>query len=96
MERGTINREYAAYQGKPEQLKNRAQRNKGRRIVAKKNGTTPKGLSGDVAHRKAMDKGGKTTLMNLFVESASGNRSFSRDAKSNLKSEVSKRERKKR
>ena len=89
-------KEYAKYQGTDQQKKNRAQRNKGRRILAKKDGVAPTQLKGDAAHKKAIDKGGKTTLMNLFVESASGNRSFARDSKSNLKSEVSKRERKKR
>ena len=83
------------YQGKPEQIKNRDARNKGRKMLADKLGKKPTQIKGDVAHKKAIDKGGKTTLMNLFVESASGNRSFARDSKSNLKSEVSKRERKK-
>lgn len=85
-------REYAKYQGTDEQKKNRAERNRGRAAVAKSRGTTPTKLKGDVAHRRAIDKGGKTTLMNLFLEPASKNRSFSRDSKSNLRSEVSKRE----
>jgi len=88
-------KEYSKYQGTDEQKKNRAQRNKGRKILATSKGKKPTELKGDAAHKRAIDKGGKTTLMNLFVESASGNRSFARDSKSNLKSEVSKREKKK-
>ena len=48
----------------------------------------------DVAHRKALDKGG-SNKDGLRIESASKNRSFRRDSKGNLVSETSKRERKK-
>lgn len=64
-------------------------------MVAKKNGTTPKKLSGDVGHKKAISKGGKSVLANLFVQSPSANRSFSRNKDGSMKSETSKRERKK-
>lgn len=64
-------------------------------MVAKANGTTPKALKGDVGHKKAISKGGKTTLGNLFVQSPGSNRSFARKANGAMKSEVSKRERKK-
>lgn len=48
----------------------------------------------DVAHRKALDKGGNNGD-GVYITTASKNRSFKRDSKSNLVSEVSKRERKK-
>ena len=53
-----------------------------------------KGDGNDVAHVKAMDKGGKNSD-GTKVETASRNRSFKRDSKGNLVSETSKRERKK-
>lgn len=48
----------------------------------------------DVAHRKALDKGG-SNKDGVFIQKASANRSFRRDSKGNLVSEVSKKERKK-
>lgn len=80
---------------KPNRVKDRAQRNAARAQVAKANGTTPKKLNGDVGHKKAISKGGKNTLGNLFVQDASQNRSFSRTKAGAMKSETSKRERKK-
>ena len=76
-------------------LKDRAARNKARAMVAKKNGTTPKKLKGDVGHRKAINRGGVSVLANLFVQNPSANRSFSRNKDGSMKSETSKRERKK-
>lgn len=64
-------------------------------MVAKSRGTTPTAMNGDVAHKKALSKGGRNTLLNLFVQSAGGNRSFKRNSKSGLVSELSKRETKK-
>jgi hypothetical protein len=86
-------REYETYQGKPEQIKNRAQRNKARATLAK-DGKVTKGDGKDVHHVKAMDKGG-SNKDGLKAVPAATNRSFKRDAKKNLVSEVSKRERKK-
>ncbi len=86
-------REYETYQGKPEQIKNRAQRNKARATLAK-DGKVAKGDGKDVHHVKAFDKGG-SNKDGLKAVPASTNRSFKRDAKKNLVSEVSKRERKK-
>ena len=80
---------------KPNRVKNRAARNKARAMVAKKNGTTPKALKGDVGHKKAIGFGGKSVLANLFVQNAGQNRSFSRNKNGSMKSEVSKREKKK-
>jgi hypothetical protein len=85
--------EYATYQGKPEQIKERAERNKARSTLVKA-GTLRKGDGKDAAHVKAVDKGGSITD-GVRAEDASRNRSFKRDSKGNLVSEVSKRERKK-
>jgi len=85
--------EYDSYQGKPEQIKNRAERNAARR-KATKAGKVHKGDGKDVAHIVALDKGG-SNKQGVRVESASANRSFRRDKKGNLVSETSKRERKK-
>jgi hypothetical protein len=86
-------REYELYQGTDEQKKNRAQRNAARAKMMKA-GKVRKGDGKDVAHVKAFDKGGSNNT-GLKVEDASSNRSFKRDSKRNLVSEVSKRERKK-
>jgi len=85
--------EYDKYQGTDEQKKKRAQRNAARR-KAEREGKVSKGDGRDVAHRKAMDKGGKNSD-GVKVESSSRNRSFRRDSEGNLVSETSKRERKK-
>ena len=84
--------EYDKYQGRPEQIKNRAARNAARAKMMKA-GKVKKGDGKDVAHVKAFDKGGNNTT-GLRVESKSSNRSFKRDSKGNLVSETSKRERK--
>jgi hypothetical protein len=84
--------EYATYQGKPEQIKERAERNKARSTLVKA-GTLRKGDGKDAAHVKAVDKGG-SIKDGVRAEDASSNRSFKRDSKGNLVSEVSKRERK--
>jgi hypothetical protein len=83
----------AEYEDTPEQVKNRMERNKARYKLLKE-GKVHKGDGKDVAHIKAADKGG-TIKDGVRVESASANRSFKRDAKRNLVSEISKRERKK-
>jgi hypothetical protein len=86
-------REYETYQGKPEQIKNRAERNKARATLTK-TGKVHKGDGMDVAHKKALDKGG-SIKDGVTVQSKSANRSFKRDSKGNLVGETSKRERKK-
>ena len=86
-------REYATYQGTEQQKKNRAARNAARAKLMKK-GKVHKGDGMDVAHKVAFDKGG-SNKQGVRVESAAANRSFARDSKGNLVSEVSKRERKK-
>ena len=85
-------KEYENYQGTEEQKKNRAKRNAARR-KATRQGKVTKGDGKDVAHKKAIDKGGKNSD-GTRVETASRNRSFKRDSKGNLLSETSKRERK--
>ena len=77
----------------------RMERQRARRSIDKKmpdkngNGKADAREGKDVAHRKAMDKGG-TVKDGAFVQSAGANRSFKRDSSSNLVSETSKRERK--
>ena len=85
--------EYRSYHASPEQKKNRAARNAARAKLMKA-GKVKKGDGKDVAHVKALDKGGSNST-GLRVESKSTNRSFLRDKKGNLVSETSKRERKK-
>jgi hypothetical protein len=84
--------EYDKYQGTPVQKKNRAKRNAARAKLAK-TGKVKKGDGMDVAHVRAFDKGG-TNGDGLRVEPKAKNRSFQRDNKGNLVSEVSARERK--
>tara|TARA_R100000951_G_scaffold75347_1_gene63501 strand:+ start:422 stop:709 length:288 start_codon:yes stop_codon:yes gene_type:complete len=86
-------KEYANYQGTEEQKKNRAKRNAARR-KALREGRVSKGSSQDIAHKKAISKGGKNSG-NTKVESAAKNRSFKRNSQGKLVSETSKRERKK-
>jgi len=77
---------------KPNRVKDRAARNAARSAIKKKVGAAA--LKGkDVGHKRAISKGGKNTLSNLFVQNPGKNRSFSRTAKGAMKSERSKRER---
>ena len=90
-------RDYAAElrwekRSRPNRVKDRAQRNAARSTVAKKNGVKPTSLKGDVGHRKAISRGGKNGLANLFVQSPATNRSFARRANGSMKSERSRRE----
>jgi hypothetical protein len=83
--------EYEKYQGTPEQIANRSERNKARR-QAKKAGMDIDGK--DVHHVVAMSKGGSNKT-GLKATNAGANRSFARNADGSMKSETSKRERKK-
>lgn len=74
-------------------MKDRAQRNAARAEVAKKKGVKPTSISGDVGHKKAVSRGGKNSLSNLFVQSPGQNRSFARNSNGSMRSETSKRER---
>lgn len=90
----TINSEYAAYQGTPEQRANRAARNRARRAYEKAHGDLPSDV--DVDHKQALSKGGAATdLKNLRAAPKSENRSFARTKTGAMKNQTSKRESKK-
>ena len=77
----------------------RMERQRARRAIDKRDTGTvlkksPKRNGKDVAHVKALDKGG-SNKDGVVLQSASKNRSFKRDSKGNLVSEVSAKERKK-
>jgi hypothetical protein len=78
----------------------RMERQRARRSLDKKlpdgngNGKADAREGKDVAHIKALDKGG-SNKDGLRIQSATKNRSFKRDSKGNLVSETSKKERKK-
>ena len=84
--------EYKNYHATEEQKKNRAARNKARR-QALRDGKAKKGDGTDVHHVTAISKGGANGRTK--VVKASENRSFDRDSKRRLISEISPRERKK-
>lgn len=66
-------KEYANYQGTETQKKNRAQRNKARRMLVKE-GVAAKGDGMDVDHVKPLRSGGTSTRSNLRMRSKSANR----------------------
>lgn len=70
-------REYDKYQGKPEQLKNRAKRNAARAEMMKA-GRAKKGDGKDVHHKRPLSKGGSTSKSNLSVVSVHSNRAYKR------------------
>ena len=70
-------REYDNYQGKPEQLKNRAKRNAARAAMVKA-GRAHKGDGKDVDHKRPLSKGGSTAKANLRVTSVHSNRAYKR------------------
>ena len=77
----------------------RMERQRGRRSIdktgedANSNGKADRREGKDVAHVKALDKGG-SNKNGLRIQSVAQNRSFKRDSKGNLVSETSKKERK--
>lgn len=71
-------REYDNYQGKPEQIKNRAKRNAARAAMVKA-GRAKKGDGKDVDHKKPLSKGGSAGVKNLRVESVHANRAYKRN-----------------
>lgn len=90
-------RDYAAelaweHTHKKNRVNDRAQRNAARAKVAAKKGIKATSIKGDVGHKKAVGKGGKNGLANLFVQNPGTNRSFSRNKDGSMKSERSKRE----
>ena len=76
--------EYANYQGKPAQIKNRAKRNKAR-AEEMKAGKVHKGDGKDVNHIKPLIKGGGVSLSNLNIQTEHNNRSFKRTRKARMK-----------
>ena len=77
----------------------RMERQRARRAIDKKDTGTvtkesPARKGKDVAHKKALDKGG-SNKDGVYITSATKNRSFKRDSKGNLVSETSIKERKK-
>jgi hypothetical protein len=92
-------KEYDQQQARGE-LPNRMERQRARRKVDKtgrdadNDGVADKREGKDIAHVKALSKGG-TNKDGIRIQSPSKNRSFKRDSKSNLVSEISTREKKK-
>jgi hypothetical protein len=78
----------------------RMERQRGRRAIDKTgsdsngNGKADRREGKDVAHVRALDKGG-SNKNGLRIQSVAKNRSFKRDSQGNLVSEVSKREKRK-
>lgn len=70
-------REYETYQGKPEQIKKRAERNSARAAMMKA-GRVHKGDGKDVDHKVPLSKGGSTAKSNLRVVSVHTNRAYKR------------------
>jgi hypothetical protein len=81
-------------------IDDKLERQRARRAIDKKgkdangNGKADAREGKDVAHRKALDKGG-SNKDGVYIAPRSKNRSFKRDSKGNLVHETSKRERKK-
>ena len=76
--------EYASYHAKPEQIKNRAQRNKARGMLERE-GVVHKGDGKDVDHKRPLSKGGTTTRSNIVAKPKSANRSFKRTSSGAMK-----------
>jgi hypothetical protein len=76
-------REYQNYQGKPEQIRNRSQRNQARREYEKKHGDLPSTV--DVDHAKPIIKGGGNAAGNLRARPRGANRSFRRTRSARMK-----------
>ena len=69
---------YREYQGTPEQIAKRSQRNKARRAMEKEHGKDA--LKGkDVAHKRAISKGGSNARSNLTIQSVAKNRGWKRN-----------------
>jgi hypothetical protein len=77
-------KEYANYQGKPEQIENRTKRNSARRDMERK-GLVTKGDGKDVDHKTPIAKGGGNGKGNLRVVPKGQNRSFARTKTAGMK-----------
>jgi hypothetical protein len=87
-------RENKLVNSKPSEIKKRVERNKARAMMIKA-GKVKVGDKLDVDHKKPLSQGGTTTPNNLVAISMAANRSFSRNKDSSIKSQRSKREKKK-
>ena len=87
-------RENELYNSKPEQRANRSERTVARN-QANADGRTSKGDSTNLDHRVPLSRGGTSAKSNLRVVSEGRNKSFSRNKDGSMKSQTSKRERKK-
>jgi len=73
-------REYAKYHGKPEQIKQRAERVKAQRLVDKtgvdknNNGKADAREGKDIDHKKPLRSGGSSAKSNLRIRSVKANR----------------------
>lgn len=76
-------REYANYQGKPEQVHNRSLRNTARRQYEASHGALPPTM--DVDHRTPIVKGGSNAPSNTRPLGRSANRSFRRTRTAGMK-----------
>ena len=76
---------------KPSRQADRVQRNAARASLAKAKGVKATAIKGDVGHKKAISRGGKNGLANLFIQNPTNNRSFARNKDGSMKSERSKR-----
>ena len=75
-----IKQHYKDYQGTPEQIAKRSQRNKARRTMEKKVGAAA--LKGkDVDHKTPIRSGGGNAAGNLRLQSPNKNRGWERDKK---------------
>lgn len=77
-------KEYANYQGTPQQIANRAKRNAARAALEKK-GVVSKGDGKDVDHKTPIAKGGGNGTGNLRAVPKSVNRSFARTRTAGMK-----------
>lgn len=75
-------RQYDEYDGKPSVVADRAKRNAARAKL-KAAGVDVRGK--DVAHKKALSKGGSNDMSNLMVMSPSKNKSFKRKSNGAMK-----------
>ncbi len=82
------------WNAKPENVAKRVKNNAARREAIRK-GLAKKGDGTDVDHKVPLSKGGSNNSSNLRVVPSSKNRSFSRNSDSSVKSQTSRRERRK-
>jgi hypothetical protein len=87
-------REVKLYTSKPEVVKKRVQQNAARQAMIKA-GKAKVGDGKDVDHKTPISRGGTNSPSNLRVVNKTNNRSFSRNSDSSLKSQTSRKERKK-